>query len=135
MDDEELQAYLDRPMTAVNSTVGAKGAPHSVPVWYRFADGRFTIWTGTARRWVRNIENNSRVSIVVAEHVEPFAAVVVRGVAEIAVDTPVVDEEIRRIALRYMPPEDVDRYIEQWASIRAIVSITPTQIRSWGRGF
>lgn len=135
MDDEELQAYLDRPLTAVISTVGASGAPHSVPVWYRYADGRFTIWTDVSRRWVRNVENNPKVSIVVAEHVEPYAAIVARGVADIAVDTPVVADEIRRIALRYMPAEDVDRYIAQWPKVRAIVGVAPKQIRSWGRGF
>lgn len=135
MNGEELQAYLHRPHVAVVSTVSRSGAPHSVPVWYRYAEGRFTIWTGSSRRWVRNIARNARVSLVVAEHGEPFSAAVVRGVADIAVDTPAVADEIRRIAQRYMPPEDVDGYIGQWQDLRTIVAITPEQVRSWGRGF
>ena len=45
MNESELQAFLDRPMTAIVATVGAKGGAHSVPVWYRFKAGSFRIWT------------------------------------------------------------------------------------------
>lgn len=135
MNDAELRAFLDRALTATIATVGVRGTPHGVPVWYRFGDGLFKVWTDPSRRWVRNLEHNPEVSVVVAEHGPPFAAVVARGRAEVAVDQPGTDDEIRRIALRYLPEDEVDGYIAQWSTLRTIVRIRPRQIRSWARGY
>jgi PPOX class probable F420-dependent enzyme len=135
MNDRELEAFLDRPLTATISTGSHSGAPHSVPVWYRFADGLFTVWTDASRRWVRNLQSRPEVSVVVAEHDAPFAAVVARGTAEVAIDQPGTDDEIRRIAQRYLSEDEVDAYVAQWPALRTIVRIKPLQIRSWSRGF
>lgn len=135
MNDRELQAFLDRPMTAVVSTIGGSGAPHAVPVWYRFANGRFTVWTDSSRRWVRNLQRSPEVSVVVAEHEMPFAAVVARGTAEIAVDQPGTADEIGRIVRRYLPEDEVAGYVAQWSALRTIVRIKSLQVRSWARGF
>ncbi len=135
MDDAQLRSFLDRTLTATIATVGRNATPHSVPVWYRF-DGRvFTVWTDRSRRWVKNVERNPLVSMVVAEHAPPFAAVVARGTAEVAVDEPGTDEEIRRIAERYLAADEVPAYVTQWRGLRTIVRIMPRQIRSWARGF
>lgn len=135
MDDAQAQSFLDRMLTATVSTVGPDGAPHSVPVWYRFSGDVFTVWTDTSRLWVKNIERSPLVSIVVAEHVPPFAAVVARGAAEVAVDEPGTDEEIRKIAERYLPAHEVGDYVAQWGGLRTIVRIKPRQMRSWARGY
>jgi PPOX class probable F420-dependent enzyme len=135
MNDHELQAFLDGVMTAVVSTVGVSATPHSVPVWYRFANGRFTVWTDSSRRWVRNLQRSPEVSVVVAEHEAPFAAVLARGTAEIAVDQPGTADEIGLIVRRYLPEDEVDDYIAQWSELRTIVRIKPLQVRSWARGF
>ena len=135
MNDAELQSFLDRMLTATIATAGPNRAPHSVPVWYRFDGRRFTVWTDSSRRWVKNIERNPLVSVVVAEHTAPFAAVVARGTATVANDEPGTDDEIRRIAERYLPSDEVPGYVAQWRGLRTIVRIEPHQIRSWARGF
>ena len=135
MNESELQAFLDRPMTAIVATVGTKGGAHSVPVWYRFKDGSFTIWTDGSRRWVKNARRNPRVSIAVAEHEAPFAAVTARGTAVVEVDPPGMGDDIRAIVARYIPAGDVDAYIAPWAALRTIVRIEALQVRAWGRGY
>lgn len=122
-------------LTVTVATVGPTGAAHSVPVWYRFDGEVFTVWTDSSRRWVKNVERNPLVSVVVAEHVPPFAAVVARGPAEVAVDEPGTDDEIRRIAERYLPAHEVTGDVAQWRGLRTIVRIKLRQIRSWARGF
>ena len=135
MNKAELQAFLDRPMTAIVATVGAKGGVHSVPVWYRFRAGSFRIWTDGSRQWVKNARRNPQVSVVVAEHEAPYAAVVARGEAEVEVEPPGMKDDIRGIVERYIPEGEVDAYIAQWATLRTIVRIEALQIRAWGRGF
>ncbi len=135
MNESEVQAFLDRSMTAIVATVGAKGGAHSVPVWYRFKAGSFRIWTDGSRQWVKNARRNPQVSIAVAEHESPFAAVIGRGMAEVEVDPPEMEEDIRAIVERYVPESEVDAYITQWATLRTIVRIEALQIRAWGRGY
>ena len=88
MNEDEIQAFLDRPLTAIVSTVGRTGNAHSVPVWYRFADGAFRIWTDGSRAWVKNASRHPQVSVAVAEHEAAFAAVIARGPDEVVVDAP-----------------------------------------------
>ena len=135
MNESELQAFLGRSMTAIVATVGAKGGAHSVPVWYRFKAGSFKIWTDGSRQWVKNVQRNPQVSVAVAEHVAPFAAVIVRGKAEVEVGAPGMEDDIRGIVERYISEGEVDAYISQWAALRTIVRSEALQIRAWGRGY
>ena len=129
-----MKAFLERPMTAVVATAGRNGA-HSVPVWFSFHDGVFIVWTDAGRRWVKNAQANPHVSISIAEHEAPYAAVVARGDAEVLVDPPDLAADVRRIVERYIPAGEVDAYIEQWGMLRTIVRIVPTTTRAWGRGY
>jgi len=135
MNDAEIQSFLGRALTATVSTVGVRNTAHGVPVWYRFKDGLFRVWTDASRLWVRNLRRNPQVSVVVAEHEPPFGAVVSRGKAEVAVDQPGTDEEILGIVRRYLAEEEVADYVQQWSILRTIIRIRPLQIRSWARGF
>lgn len=135
MNDEELQAFLDGQMTAIVTTVGRTGNPHSVPVWYRFAEGSFRVWTDESRAWVKNARRNPLLSVVVAEHEVPFAAVVARGNAEVLIDPPELDAEVRAIVKRYIPEAEVDAYIAPWTSLRTIVRIEAANVRAWARGY
>ena len=135
MNESDLQAFLGRSMTAIVATVGAKGGAHSVPVWYRFKAGSFRIWTDGSRQWVKNARRNPQVSVAVAEHEAPFAAVIARGTAEVEVDPPGMEDDIRGIVERYVPEREVDAYIAQWVALRTIVRIEALQIRSWDRGY
>ena len=135
MNDEEMKAFLDRPMTAVVATVDRNGAAHSVPVWFAFRDGVFIVWTDTNRQWVKNARANPRMSITVAEHEPPFAAVVARGKAEVLDDPPGLAADVRKIVERYIPAGEVEAYIEPWDTLRTIVSIVPVTTRAWGRGY
>jgi len=135
MNEEEIQAFLDRPLTVIVSTVGRTGEAHSVPVWYRFVDGSFRIWTDASRAWVKNARRHPRVSIAVAEHEAPFAAYTARGTAEVLDDPAGLDDEVRGIVARYIPDAEVDAYIAPWTSLRTIVRIQPLHIRAWSRGY
>ena len=68
MNEEEIQPFLDRSLTAIVSTVGRMGNAHSVPVWYRFADGSFRIWTDGSRAWVKNARRHPQMSVASAKH-------------------------------------------------------------------
>ena len=135
MNEEELREFLGRALTATVSTVGPGGRPHAVPVWYRFREGVFVMWTDASRRWVKNLYHRPDVSIVVAEPQPPFAAVVARGSAEIATEEPVGNEDVRLLVERYVGVDEAAAYIEQWSMLKTVVRVRAERVRSWGRGY
>lgn len=135
MDDETRTLLIERSLTAVVSTIDADGAPHAVPVWFRFDGARFFVWTGADRRWVRNALRDPRVSVTVQEHEPPFAAVLIRGTASVTTDASRAVEEATKITARYMPADEVDGYVARWGELQTIVSVTPHWSRTWGRGY
>lgn len=119
----------------VIATVLRDGAPHVVPVWFRWNSGAVTVWTTETRVWVRNLSRDPRVAFSVQTFDEPYPAVMMRGSATVATahDAATV-EQARAIARRYLAPEDVDGYVAEWSDLRSIVTITPDHIVSWSAG-
>lgn len=132
---DDALAFLARPLTAVISTMSANAAPLAVPVWYRFDGTRVTIWTGTARRWVRNLVARSACALTVQEHEPPYGAVLMRGLAEVVSGEGWIDEEIRRITARYIAAAELDDYIARFDDLQTIVIVRPQTLRAWGQGY
>ena len=112
MPPEEISRYLDqapaRPVGVV-ATLRADGSPHALPVWYWYDGAAISIWTGEDRAWVHHLRRDPRVAFSVQDQAEPYAAVLMRGIAE---TLPTDDETIRRIVAGYVPAPEIDAYIE-----------------------
>lgn len=132
---DELQAFLDRPLLAIVSTVSRSGAPHAVPVWYRYDSEQVTIWTTTTRQWVKNVLADPRVAVTVAEDLHPFMAATMRGSAELVEDADWVDAEIRAIVARYIEADEVEAYCAAWPQLRTMFVLRPERVNAWGRGY
>ena len=136
MNDDEVRAFLDRPLLGFVSTLRRDGSPNAVPVWYRYDGEAVRIWTEEGRGWVRNVLRDPRVSFVVAEMDAPYSGVVMRG--EAAVRTRADDEtaaEIRAITRRYMPADEVEGYVARWPGLDTIVTIRPSSVTGWTVGY
>lgn len=138
---EDVRAFLDRSwptMLGVVGTLRRDGAPHVVPVWYRY-DGALRvvhIWTEEARGWVKNLRRDDRVAFSVQEDQPPFGAVVMQGRAEVVTsESEEARAEIRRITRRYVAEPEAESYIQVWAHLHTIVSIKPEKIVAWGKGY
>jgi PPOX class probable F420-dependent enzyme len=139
MSPSEVLAFLERTEPALLGVVGTirmDGSPHVVPVWYRYDGDAVHIWSDEARGWVRNLRCDPRAAFSVQELEPPYAAVLMRGNAEIRTsDDEEVAAEIRRITSRYIEHSQVESYIAGWPGLRTIVTIHPERISSWARGY
>jgi PPOX class probable F420-dependent enzyme len=139
MSPSEVTAFLDRTEPALLGVVGTlrgDGSPHVVPVWYRYDGAAVYIWSDDGRGWVRNLRRDPRVAFSVQELEPPYAAVLMRGRAEIRTSNDQhVTDEIRRITGRYIEGPEVESYIAGWAHLRTIVTIHPERVTSWTRGY
>lgn len=126
-------AFLDAPRLARVSTVNPDGSPHVIPMWYARAGSVFVFTSRSRRRVVRNILRDGRIAFVVDED-DPrrYGAVVVEGRAEI-LERGVADI-VRRIAQRYLPGADGDRYADFMLSQsdRVAFQVSLHRLSAWG---
>jgi nitroimidazol reductase NimA-like FMN-containing flavoprotein (pyridoxamine 5'-phosphate oxidase superfamily) len=65
MTSEEVAAYLGGTHTLVAATIGPRGWPHVVPLWYLARDGDLYAWTFRKSQKVRNLERDPRATLQV----------------------------------------------------------------------
>ena len=136
MNPEELRAFLERCDPALVGVVGTlreDGAPHVVPVWYRWDGDAILIWTDDVRVWLQNLRRDPRIAFSVQEIQAPFAAVTMRGRATLTRGRD--DElltEIGHIIERYVPANELGGVLKSWlVGPQIVVRIEPEVVRSW----
>jgi PPOX class probable F420-dependent enzyme len=138
MGPEEISAFLDQTdpaLVGVVGTVRADGSPHVVPVWYRWDGNLARVWTHEERLWVLNLRRDPRAGFSVQEAKPPYAAVTMRGRAEICTGGAEVEDDVWRITRRYLAESEAREYVTAWSDLRTIVRIYPEAVRAWNRGY
>ena len=65
MTDEEAAAFLDEQRIVTCATLGPRGWPHLMPLWYVVRDGTLWAWTYAKSQKVRNLERDPRCTLQV----------------------------------------------------------------------
>ena len=65
LDRSELQALLESERVVVVSSLGPRGWPHSMPLWYVPREGEIWIWTYAKSQKVRNLERDPRATLLI----------------------------------------------------------------------
>jgi PPOX class probable F420-dependent enzyme len=69
MTPEELRAFLAEQMVMQCATVGPRGLPHMVPLWYVAADGELRGWTYAKSQKAKNLERDPRATLGIEDGV------------------------------------------------------------------
>jgi PPOX class probable F420-dependent enzyme len=83
MKKEELEAFLQRPLIAVLTTLRSDGALHSTPVWFEYEAGTFYFWVGEGSVKAQNVRKRAEASVCIATQQEPYQYVSAEGPCEI----------------------------------------------------
>lgn len=138
MSTDEITGFLNRldpPLLGVVGTIDSAGYPSTIPVWYLFEDAIIHIWTTTKRAWPKHLLREPKASFAVLENEPPFAAVLIKGTAEIVVDAVDHWAKVRRITERYIAAGEVDAYMEPWPMLDTMCLIHPEKFITWKRGY
>jgi PPOX class probable F420-dependent enzyme len=135
MSDEELEAFLAEQMVMQCATLGPRGVPHMVPLWF-VADGvALSGWTYAKSQKARNLERDPRATLGIEDGVEYHE---LRGVMlECDVDLERDAAEVEKYGLALF-----DRYAGELSDeIRGVVSaqaqkrmglrFVPSRVVSW----
>jgi PPOX class probable F420-dependent enzyme len=136
--DEEQRELLETERVVVVSSIGPRGWPHSMPLWYVPRDGDVWIWTYAKSQKVRNLERDPRATLLIETGVEysELRGVQIEAEAELIRDHDRVVEFAKQLTVRYS--EGIDSVegnavaaLEAQAPKRVAIHFRPRRVASW----
>jgi hypothetical protein len=108
--DREL--FLAQPrVAALSVSAGADRGPLTLPIWYQYAPGgEAWVLTGATSRKAQLIARAGRFSLLVERVMPTVRYVSVEG--PVTRTVPGTDELLLEMAQRYLPPSEVQAYVE-----------------------
>ena len=139
MSDDELAAFLAEQKIVSVATLGPKGRPHLVPLWYVVDGNDLTGWTYAKSQKAKNLERDPHATLQIEDGVE-YAEL--RGVmfecdVEIERDPEKVADYGMALFARYGPgedgelPDEVREMVLQQAEKRIGLRFVPTRTVTW----
>jgi PPOX class probable F420-dependent enzyme len=125
---DDLGDLLELALVAVLATYRRDGTVLLSPVWHEWRDDGFNVVTGSRDVKAGHLRRDPRASIVVYEHGPPNRGLELRARARLSMleDRSVV----RRIAARYLRPEEGERYAET-SGDDLLVRLERGELRAW----
>jgi len=140
MTDAEIRDFLASRKTIILCTIGPRGVPHPMPMWF-VADDDLTISMATFRgtQKIANLRRDPRVSLLVESGREysELRGVVLYGNAELSDDTDAIiatllaasQKESATGGAEALAP--VNESMKQSAAKRILIRVRPDRIVSW----
>jgi PPOX class probable F420-dependent enzyme len=135
MTDEELRTFLAEHMVMQCATVGPRGLPHLVPLWYVPEGIELVGWTYAKSQKARNLERDPRATIGIDDGVkyEELRGVMFECDVEVERDPAKVEQNGLMLFERYageLTPEIRDLVAKQ-APKRIGLRFVPSRTVSW----
>ena len=101
--EEEQRELIESERIAVVSSLGPRGWPHVMPLWYVPRDGEIWIWTYAKSQKVKNLERDPRATLLIEAGVEygELRGVQIEAEAEIVRDLDRIVEYAKEMTVRY----------------------------------
>jgi PPOX class probable F420-dependent enzyme len=138
LSDAELAQLLGEERVAVVSSLGPRGWPHSMPLWFVPRAGEVWIWTYAKSQKVRNLERDPRATVLVESGHEygELRGAMIEAEAEIHRDFEVVigfaEELTRRYAEGISAVEgDARAALEAQAPKRVAIQCKAVRTATW----
>ena len=138
LEPEEQRELIESERIVVVSSLGPRGWPHSMPLWYVPRDGEIWIYTYAKSQKVRNLERDPRATLVIETGHEygELRGVEIEAVAEIRREPDAVYELARELTMRYsgdasQVDEAAAEALRAQARKRVAVRFEPRRVATW----
>jgi PPOX class probable F420-dependent enzyme len=134
---EEQRELLESERVVVVSSIGPRGWPHSMPLWYVLRGAEIWIYTYAKSQKVKNLERDPRATLLVATGHEygELRGVQIEAEAEIHRDHEQVYEVGKELTVRYSGgaslETDAAEALEAQARKRVAVRFEARRVASW----
>jgi PPOX class probable F420-dependent enzyme len=135
MSDAEVDEFLHQSRTITMATVGPKGRPHLVAMWYAYLDGKIWFETKAKSQKVQNIRRDDSISCMVeaGSTYDQLRGVALEGRAVISEDPDEIWAVGVNVFERYTGPynDDMKPFVEAMLNKRVVVRVDVDRIRTW----
>jgi len=136
--EAERAELLDAERIVVVSSLGPRGWPHSMPMWFVVREGEIWVWSFAKSQKVRNLERDPRATLLVEaghEYTE-LRGLQIEAEAELIRETPRVAEFGKQLAIRYSEgidsiEGDAAAAHEAQAAKRVAIRFSPLRTATW----
>jgi PPOX class probable F420-dependent enzyme len=134
---DEQRQLLESERVVVVSSIGARGWPHSMPLWYVLRGGEIWIYTYAKSQKVKNLERDPRATLLVetGHAYHELRGVEIEAEAEIHRDHGLVFEVARELTSRYTEGASVEgeaaEALKAQARKRVAIRFEPKRLASW----
>lgn len=137
MSERERLALLDAERVVIVSSLGPRGWPHSMPMWFVIRDGDVWLWTYGKSQKVRNLERDPRATLLVeaGKAYEELRGVMIEAEAELHADPDMVLALGRELGARYGDGaplgSEAERALAAQANKRVAIHFRPVKTVTW----
>ena len=138
LSEGELLELLEAERVAIVSSLGPRGWPHSMPMWFVPRGGEIWIWTYAKSQKVRNLERDPRATVLVETGHEygELRGAMIEAEAEIHRDFATVLGFAEELTLRYAEgissvEGDAKAALEAQAPKRVAIHFKPVRVATW----
>jgi PPOX class probable F420-dependent enzyme len=133
---QEQDDFLKDSWTLQVASIGPKGYPHLVAMWYVVDDGKIVFTTFRKSQKVLNLQRNAKISAMLeaGKVYNELRGLVIEGHAEIVDDTAYTARVMAKVGEKYngIPaPMETPEAAMKVASKRVVIRINPDNIYSW----
>jgi PPOX class probable F420-dependent enzyme len=136
--EDEQRELIDRERIVVISSLGPRGWPHVVPLWYVPRDGEIWIWTYAKSQKVKNLERDPRATLLIETGIEyqELRGVQIEAEAELIHDIDRIVDYAKELTIRYSEgiesvEGDAAAGLRAQAPKRVAIHFHPKRIATW----
>jgi PPOX class probable F420-dependent enzyme len=136
--EEEQRELLESERVVVVATLGPRGWPHLMPLWYVVRDGEIWIWTYAKSQKVKNLERDNRATLLVetGEQYQELRGIQIETEAELIRDHDRIVEFAKLLTIRYTEgieeiEGDAAAALEAQAPKRVAIRFKPIRVATW----
>jgi PPOX class probable F420-dependent enzyme len=135
---EELDELIETERIVVISSLGPRGWPHAMPLWYVPRQGEVWIWTYAKSQKVKNLERDPRATLLIetGEEYGELRGVQIEANAEIIRDLDEIVDYAKEMTVRYSEgisavEGDAEAALRAQAPKRVAIHFRPVRVASW----
>jgi PPOX class probable F420-dependent enzyme len=138
LSDSEQHELIESERIVVVSSLGPRGWPHVMPLWYVPRDGEIWTWTYAKSQKVKNLERDPRATLLIETGTEysELRGVQIEAEAELIRDLEPVVEFATELTIRYSEgiesvEGDAAAGLRAQAPKRVAIHFHPTRTATW----
>ncbi len=138
LSDKEQRELLDAERIVVVSSIGPRGWPHMMPLWYVPRDGEIWVWTFAKSQKVKNLERDPRATLLIETGFEygELRGAQIEAEAELIRDVDRIVDFAKDLTVRYSEgiesvEGDAAAALQAQAPKRVAIHFHPKRVATW----